>query len=199
MSADSLRFCSSCEKFRDLDEMYNNIICKRCVAKGVEVNWTCKLCGRSYLDRAENIPQDRICVECINAALKRIKENMQQEPTTPSLERNEVSQEAGGTKYDQDKPRFDLIPPESLFAIAEVLTFGAQKYGDRNWEKGIRASRLFAAVQRHLWKWWSGRDTDEESGLSHLSHAICGLAMLLTTIQRNSGLDDRPGKEGNNA
>jgi hypothetical protein len=34
----------------------------------------------------------------------------------------------GGVKFDQNKPRYDLIPPEIEEAIAKVLTFGAQKY-----------------------------------------------------------------------
>ena len=83
-------------------------------------------------------------------------------------------------KHDTDKLRMDLIPPEAVTALAEVLAYGAKKYGDRNWEKGIRYSRVFAAVQRHLWAWWRGEDVDEESKLGHLQHALCGLAFLVT-------------------
>ena len=42
---------------------------------------------------------------------------------------------AGGLRANKGKLRFDLIPPEMDKAVAEVLTQGATKYGDRNWEK----------------------------------------------------------------
>jgi len=46
-----------------------------------------------------------------------------------------------GVKYDGDKNRLELIPPEMLTAIGSILTFGAEKYADRNWEKGQPLSR----------------------------------------------------------
>jgi hypothetical protein len=101
-----------------------------------------------------------------------------------------------GVKHDQDKPRFDLLPPEALKAAVEVFSRGALKYGARNWEQGISAGRLFAAVQRHLWAFWAGEDLDLEWGQPHLAHALCALMMLFTTIQRHSDLDDRPKKSG---
>ena len=39
-------------------------------------------------------------------------------------------------KYDENKERFDLIPPKPLFELARTYTHGAAKYGDRNWEEG---------------------------------------------------------------
>lgn len=89
-----------------------------------------------------------------------------------------------GVKHDQGKSRLDLIPPEALFAMAEVLGFGANKYGDRNWELGIDPDRLYAALQRHLWAWWGGEEEDEESLLPHLWHALAGISMLITLQQR---------------
>ena len=35
-------------------------------------------------------------------------------------------------KFDDAKPRYDLIPPKILDEVAQVLTFGAQKYDDEN-------------------------------------------------------------------
>jgi hypothetical protein len=63
-----------------------------------------------------------------------------------------------GRKDDTGKPRMDLIPPEALEALAEVLTIGAARYGARNWEKGITWGRCFAAMMRHLWAWMRGED-----------------------------------------
>lgn len=84
------------------------------------------------------------------------------------------------TKDDTDKLRYDLIPPEVMFALSNILTFGANKYGDRNWEKSDLTERMFAALNRHLWAWRMGEDLDEESECPHLDHALCCLAMMVT-------------------
>lgn len=96
-----------------------------------------------------------------------------------------------GIKHDDDKLRMDLIPPEAMNALAEVLTIGAVKYGDRNWEKGIAWSRVFGATMRHIWSWFARQDLDQETRLSHLKHAFCNLAFLVTYEERHEGQDDR--------
>lgn len=109
---------------------------------------------------------------------------------------------AEGVKKDEGKARMDLIPPEVLFALARVLTFGAAKYADRNWELGMSWGRVFAALMRHLWAWWGGRgpttknflfgELDEETGFSHLHHALCCLAFLVAYEERGTTKwDDR--------
>lgn len=103
---------------------------------------------------------------------------------------------AEGQKFDTEKPRLDLVPPRAVLAIAEVLTFGAGKYGDRNWEQGIKHGRLYAAAQRHLLAYQSGEDLDPESGLPHIAHAACNLAMLTELTTTRPDLDDRPGTGG---
>lgn len=97
-----------------------------------------------------------------------------------------------GRKDDQEKPRYDLIAPELLEEVAKVLTFGAKKYGERNWEKGMKWHRPFAALMRHMWDWWRGKGVDEETGLSHLSHAACCIMFLIAYESRQVGEDDRP-------
>lgn len=96
-----------------------------------------------------------------------------------------------GRKDDSGKPRYDLLPPELLDGVARVLTFGADKYGERNWEKGMRWGRPFAALMRHMWAWWRGEACDPETGMSHLWHAGCCVAFLMTYEQRRIGTDDR--------
>lgn len=98
---------------------------------------------------------------------------------------------AQGKKYDGGKIRLDLVPPSLLSAVGRVLTFGAAKYGDHNWQKGIAHSRLYAAAQRHMVAYWSGKDIDEESGLLALDHTLCDLAMLRELIVTRPDLDDR--------
>lgn len=109
---------------------------------------------------------------------------------------------AGGYKADENKVRMDLIPPEVPHALAAVLTFGANKYTARNWEKGMWWGRPFAACMRHLWAWWGGKgpttksflfgDLDAETGFSHLWHALCCLAFLTAYEERGmTQWDDR--------
>ncbi len=95
------------------------------------------------------------------------------------------------TKSDAKKLRFDLIPPESLVGLAEVLTYGSIKYEDRNWEKGFKYSRVYAALMRHMTAWFMGEDVDSESHLSHLDHAAFCVAVLKTFTERGTGTDDR--------
>lgn len=84
-----------------------------------------------------------------------------------------------GVKDDRGKPRFDLISPDVLFGLAEVLTMGSGKYAARNWEKGMSWGRVFGAAMRHAWKFWRGERTDADDGQHHLASAICNLMMLM--------------------
>ena len=97
-----------------------------------------------------------------------------------------------GIKFDAGKLRMDLLPPEIDNAIARILTDGADKYGERNWEHGMAWSRPYAALRRHLIAWWAGEDTDPESGHSHLWHVLTNAAFLVAYEQRGIGTDDRP-------
>lgn len=98
-----------------------------------------------------------------------------------------------GMKFDDDKVRLELLPPEALWGTAKILTFGAKKYADRNWEKGINYSRVYGAMLRHMTAWWMGENEDPETGLSHLHHAACCVAFLQTYTERKmEDFDDRP-------
>ena len=96
-----------------------------------------------------------------------------------------------GSKYDGKKSRYDLIPPYPLEQLARIYTFGAQKYSDRNWEKGMKWGRIFAAMMRHAWAFWRGEDKDSETGIHHLaSVAFCAFA-LMEYGRTHKELDDR--------
>lgn len=97
-----------------------------------------------------------------------------------------------GVKFDNDKIRYDLIPPEAMQALAIILQKGAAKYEERNWEKGMQWSRVFRAAMGHLWDWWFRRGNDHETGRSHLEHALCCVAFLVTYERRRTGEDNRP-------
>lgn len=99
-----------------------------------------------------------------------------------------------GTKFDNAKPKMDLLSAIAEEKVAEVLTHGAEKYSANNWRAGIQYSRVYAATRRHLSAFWRGEDIDPESGLHHLAHAACELMFLLeytSMPETYSKLDDR--------
>lgn len=85
-----------------------------------------------------------------------------------------------GRKDDQDKIRLDLIEPEFIEGIGNVLTKGAQKYSENSWQNVENAeNRYYAAALRHLMAYRRGEEADPESGLSHLEHVACNIMFLL--------------------
>lgn len=97
-----------------------------------------------------------------------------------------------GKKFDTGKRRMDLLSITALQGTADILTFGADKYGDRNWENGIAYSRVYGALLRHLTSWWAGEDLDPESGKPHLDHVGCCVMFLQEFIHKRPEYDDRP-------
>jgi len=64
--------------------------------------------------------------------------------------------------------------------VVRVLTYGATKYERDNWKYVQNGEhRYLAAALRHLAAYQSGERTDQETGESHLAHAICCLIFLL--------------------
>jgi len=95
------------------------------------------------------------------------------------------------TKHDAGKNRVDLVAWQWVQGVAQVLTFGAQKYHVNNWAKGMAWSRVIRAAKDHIGKWADGEDLDDESGLSHLLHASCCLMFLYMYEKHGLGTDDR--------
>ncbi|KKN15007.1 hypothetical protein LCGC14_0990350 [marine sediment metagenome] len=56
----------------------------------------------------------------------------------------------------EGKPRFDLISFHGLKRLADLMTKGAEKYGERNWEKGQHVSRFYSSMFRHMMAWREG-------------------------------------------
>ncbi len=99
--------------------------------------------------------------------------------------------DGAGRKDDAGKARYDLIPADALEEVARVYTMGAEKYGDRNWERGMKRGRIFAAMMRHAWAWWRGEIHDPVDGQHHLASVVwCGLSLIAYDL-RGIGEDDR--------
>ena len=98
-------------------------------------------------------------------------------------------------KSDIGKPPMSMLPGAALVAVAEVLDFGAQKYGRDNWRQGFSYSRLVDAMLRHIYAFQEGEDYDPETGLNHIAHAACCALFLLHYTENAVGTDpgdDRP-------
>jgi len=101
----------------------------------------------------------------------------------------------GGQKGTKPQ-RYDLIPAAPLRTLAELYGRGAEKYEPRNWERGYEWSKSFAALNRHLWQFWSGQDVDDETGLPHLASVAWHAFALLEFMDRHPDFDDRPTRPG---
>lgn len=78
-------------------------------------------------------------------------------------------------RKNEGKIRYDLIPVEWEEQLAALLTVGAKKYSDNNWQNSLgqpesQAWRVkcLASLRRHLAAWQKGRMYD----LEHKDHKI---------------------------
>jgi hypothetical protein len=84
-------------------------------------------------------------------------------------------------KHDTGKPMMSLIEPSFIRGLADVLTFGANKYEKNNWKLADSTEgqdRIKDAMLRHIYKYLDGQEFDDETGFSHLYHAAFGLMAL---------------------
>lgn len=102
-----------------------------------------------------------------------------------------VTSETGGQK-GKKLARFDLLPVEPLTEVARLYGRGAEKYADRNWERGYDWSLSFAAMQRHAWAFWGGESIDPETERHHLASVVFHAMALMEYEGRGKGTDDRP-------
>lgn len=96
-----------------------------------------------------------------------------------------------GLRFNEGKLRFDLTHPVANEGLARVLTIGANKYAERNWEKGMKWSKVVASLKRHLHAFESGEDFDKESGELHVNHILCNAHFLSAYYKIAPQFDDR--------
>ena len=73
-----------------------------------------------------------------------------------------------GTRHNAGKPRWSLVDFDALEPMVRVLEYGAQKYGDNNWKKGLKTQKYAKVSLRHIFAYLSGEDIDPESGLPQI-------------------------------
>lgn len=92
-----------------------------------------------------------------------------------------------GTKITQ----LGSIDPLAIIELSRVAGYGANKYAQFNYLKGMDWSLMFNAAQRHALLFWNGEDVDPESGLSHAAHAAWMFLALVSHSLRGLGTDTR--------
>lgn len=102
------------------------------------------------------------------------------------------SKEKEGLRFNQGKTRHDLVPSFAQEQYAKVLTKGAEKYAERNWELGMNWSKIISSLERHLQAIKRGEDYDPETGLLHSAHVMCNAAFLTEYYKIYPQGDDRP-------
>lgn len=88
--------------------------------------------------------------------------------------------------------RFDLLPMDQLWAVAELYGKGAEKYEAHNWAKGYKWSLSYAAMMRHIVLFWAaGESIDEETKCHHMTSVIFHALALMRFDQEYPEGDDR--------
>lgn len=91
------------------------------------------------------------------------------------------------------KAPLSVVPMGVLVEIGVGMLEGTAKYGRHNYRcAGVRESVYFDATMRHLIAYWEGEDVDPDSGLSHLTKAMCSLAVWRDAQMQGMATDDRP-------
>jgi len=103
--------------------------------------------------------------------------------------------DGGGLRFNNGKIDLTQCPETIIYAIAATFMKNSDKHGGKypnfNWRRGMDHSKPMACLMRHMMSYQAGEDLDPESGLPHLWHAACNLAMLIEFQYSCPQLDDR--------
>ena len=111
-----------------------------------------------------------------------------------------------GLRFNEGKLRYDLVEPRAHRDLVKVLTYGANKYFDRNWENGLSWTSVIASAKRHLAAIELGEDYDydpncegcksgfceKHSGQLHVANLACNAHFLNAFYYTFPQGDDRP-------
>lgn len=104
---------------------------------------------------------------------------------------NGIKADDHGAKYNASKLGMNLINGKLSVEQAIALTFGAIKYEEENWRKGIPFMDQYGAMLRHLLLWKFGEDYDEESGAHHFGAVAFAMECVLEYMTTHPELDNR--------
>jgi hypothetical protein len=99
-----------------------------------------------------------------------------------------AQREALGIQYTRQ------VPLEAIAAGAAALEYGAIKYDNRNWEKGLPWQQMVDSLKRHVDDFERGHDYDDGengSGMHQVCLIMASAMMLSASVIRGIGFDDR--------
>ena len=135
--------------------------------------------SQRYLDCSE---KDNIWLEVKEEPMKSITQEIKDWKATNQVA-DQASVQQPGTKYDQGKLQYTLVPPYALQEVARNLTEGLKKYKERNnWQKVEGAEqRYMDALMRHFEAHRRGEVYDPDSSVPDMPHlaAVAVNAMFL--------------------
>jgi len=76
-------------------------------------------------------------------------------------QRINYGENAAQREPDTGKGRPDLITPFAITRLSKWYELGSNKYGDRNWEKGMPFSRYIASLERHVIAFKKGDESED--------------------------------------
>ena len=105
----------------------------------------------------------------------------------------EIRKTSGGqaSRFNTGKPKWGLVDFESLEPMVRVLEFGAKKYVEHNWKKGLPTTEICESLLRHVFAYLRGEDKDPESGISHIGHIQCNAMFLSHMMNFKPEFDNR--------
>lgn len=93
----------------------------------------------------------------------------------------------------EGKSRPDLISPYAQMRKGEWLRLGAEKYAERNWEKGIPIARCIASIERHIQEYKMGLlNEDHLAAIAVNAEFIMHFEAMIERGLLPAELDDMP-------
>ena len=90
-----------------------------------------------------------------------------------------------GMKFDGGKPRMELLSFEAIEQLAWILTYGAEKYLPKNWQKieNLR-ERYLGSCLRHISKHLQGEVLDKDPLVEGVAipHLGCAFSCLMFVL-----------------
>jgi len=91
------------------------------------------------------------------------------------------------------KARVDLISPYAQMRKGQWLRLGAEKYDERNWEKGMKISRCIASLERHIQEYKMGlTNEDHLAAIAVNAEFIMHYEKMIKMGLLPADLDDMP-------
>ena len=164
--------------------------CKYCVANNENV--LCNILWKESKTACEGIRWEKVVVpEADNEPIEYKVIPMEEDKSHVVP----LEEQLPGTKYDDGKLDYTLIPPHALQELARNLTEGLKKYRERdNWKKVPKAQeRYLKALYRHLEAHRRGEIYDTESSAPNMPHmaAVAVNAMFVLEFMLDPNLKDK--------